>query len=100
MKKLCEERADGPARHDDRAFGSERPTRADGDGRRERLQNSDLRRHAAATKKNRFQSLWDAVPANLLRAVTSRQPDDESADDGHKDDQIAEPVMLRRLEDG
>ena len=96
MEHLSEERANRAARHDDRPFRAERPARAYGDGRRERLQDRNLRGHAAAPEENRFERFGYAVAANLLRPVARQQPYDESADDGHDDDERAERVSVGR----
>ena len=82
VERLREQRAEGAARHDDRPFGAERPAGADGDGRRQGLQNRHLERHPAAADENRFQRLGDTVAADALRAVPGHQTDDQAAGDG------------------
>ena len=98
VERLREQRAEGAARHDDRPFGAERPAGADGDGRRQGLQNRHLERHPAAADENRFQRLGDTVAADALRAVPGHQTHDQPAADRDRERPRAQPVRRRRDE--
>ena len=78
-KSLGDQRAERAAGHDDRPLGAERPARADRDGRRERLEQRDLRLHPALADQDRLHRLGDAVPPDPLRAVAGHQADDQPA---------------------
>src|SRR6185437_7300310 len=80
VKELREERAQGAARHDDRALGAERAAGADRDRRGERLQHGYLRLYPALTDEDRLERLGYAVPADLRRAVAGHEADDQAAD--------------------
>ena len=97
MKQLREERTERAARHDDRTFRAERTAGADRDRRRDRLEDRDLRLDQAAAEQNRFERFGNAVAANFLRAVARHQPDDQRADDRHRNDPRAEMMMLQRF---
>ena len=95
--KSCEiDRPDRAARHDDRAFGAERPARSDRDRRRKRLQNRQPRLHFAAVDQDRFERFRNAVPANALGAVSRHEADDQAAGDGDQHREPAEMVSRRR----
>src|SRR5438105_12995526 len=82
MERLAEQRAERPARHDDRPLGAERPTGPDGNGGGQRLEYGDPGGHAALPDQDRLERLRDAVTADSLEAVPRHESDDEAPDDG------------------
>jgi hypothetical protein len=64
MHELSHQRADRAARGDDRSFGAEWPTGADGDGCGQWLEHHDARRDAALAVEYALHHLGDAVSAN------------------------------------
>ena len=62
-------------------FGAERPTSADGNRRRDRLQYRDPRLNAAAIDQHRFHRLGNTMAPDLVGAVTSHDAYNDSADD-------------------
>ena len=61
--ELCEERAEGPTRHNDRTLRAKRAAGSNGKCGRKRFEHSHFRRHPAATEENRLQRFRNAVPA-------------------------------------
>jgi hypothetical protein len=98
VKALGKQRADRPASHDDGALSAERATGSDRDCRGNRLQDRHFRRHPATTDQDRLDRLGDTVAADLLRAKTRHQPDDETA--GNRDDDHPDRARRRRQRDG
>ena len=94
--ELPDERAERAAGRDDRSLGAERPAGADRDRRRERLEEHDARRDAAARVQHPLHHLGNAVAADRRRAVARHQPDDERADERDEDRPGAEPNGARR----
>ena len=78
VEHLGDDGAEGAAGHDDRPFRAERTAGADRDGRRQRLEDRDLRLHPALADQNGLNGFGDAVPANALRAVTGHETDDQA----------------------
>ena len=89
---LPDEGAQRAARGDDRSFGSERTSGADGNRRRERLEQRDARGDAAAIQEHLLHRLGDPVPADGGRSVAGHQADDDPADHRDGDDPSAEPI--------
>src|SRR5512135_800172 len=96
MEDLSDDRSDRAPRHDDRSLGPEWPARADRDGRRDRLEDRDLRAHPAPADQDRLHRLGDAVPPDPLRPVTGHQPDDQPAQHRHQHRGPAQRVVRRR----
>ena len=72
MEELGEERAEGAAGHDDRAFGAERAAGADRDRRGERLQDGDPRLDPAAVEQDRLEASgmpWPRMRSEPKRAI-------------------------------
>src|SRR6184192_654892 len=82
MERLAEQRAERPARHDDRPLGAERPAGPDGNGGGQRLEYGDPGGHAALPDEDRLERLRDAVTADSLGAVPRHESYDEAPDDG------------------
>ena len=80
VQQLADQRTDRAAGLDDGAFGAERSAGADGDRRRDRLQNRDLGLDAAAVDQHGFHGFGNAVAANLVGAVARHDADDDAAD--------------------
>src|SRR5205823_14034928 len=81
MERLAEQRAERPARHDDRPLGAERSAGPDGNGGGQRLEYGDPGGHAALPDEDRPERLRDAVTADSLGAVPRHESDDEAPDD-------------------
>ena len=95
VQQLADQRSHGAAGLDDGAFGAERSAGADGDGRRDRLQDRDLGLDAAAVDQHRFHGFGNAVAANLVAAVTRHDADDHAADHRSDDHPQAEMIVAR-----
>ena len=89
VEDLPEQRAERAAGGDDGPLGAERAAGADGDGRRERLEERDARRDAALVGEHLLHRLGDAVAADGLRAVARHEPDDEAPTTADDDDPAA-----------
>ena len=97
---MREDRAHRAARHNDRTFGAEGATGADGNRGRQRLEHGDFRLHAAATEKNRFERFRYTMAADFFRAIARHQTDHHAADHRHENYKIAETMMIGRLKHG
>ena len=86
VQHLPEQRAERAAGGDDGPLRAERPAGADGDRRRERLEEGHPRRDAALVGEHLLHRLGDAVAADGLRAVARHQSHDQTADERHEDD--------------
>ena len=95
LKDLGDDGAEGAAGHDDRSLGAERAAGADGDRGRQRLEDGDLGRHAAAADEDGFEGFRDAVAADAVGAVAGHEADDEAADDRHEDGQPEQGAVLK-----
>ncbi len=95
VEELREQGAERAAGHDDRTFGAERAAGADGDGGRQRLEQSDLGLDPALTDQDGLDGFGNAVAADFFRAEIGHQADDHAADDRH-DDRPAAAASCRR----
>ena len=100
MEELRDQRSHRAAGHDDGTFRAERTARADGNRRRQRLEQRDLRLDAAPVDEDRLDRFRNAVPADALGSVPRHGPDHERARDRHEDHQRAERMRLRRDQRG
>ena len=89
---LRDERSERAARHDDRAFRAEGTAGADRDGRRQRLEERDARRDAAAVDQDRLDGLGNAVAADAFRSVAGHEADDGRTDHRNEHDPGAQLV--------
>ena len=96
MEELRDHGTKRAARHDNRALSSEGSARANGNGRRNRLQNGHPGLDLATLQQNGFNRFWNAVTADTLGAVARHQADDETADHRHDNLQPAEVVARGR----
>ena len=93
---MGDHRAKGAAGHDNRTFGSEWSTGADGDCGRQRLEERNLWLHAAAIDQNGLDGFWYSVASNALRTVSRHDPDDQCTGDGDENAVDAQVVADRR----
>src|SRR4029077_5304870 len=96
VKKLGDHRAKGAAGHDNRTFGSEWSTGADGDRGRQRLEERNLWLHAAAIDQNGLDGFRYSVASNALRTVSRHDPDDQGTGDGDENAVDTQVVADRR----
>src|SRR6266404_1259800 len=89
---LANQRTEGSARLNDGALGSERASRSDGDGRRNRLQYRNFRFDPALRCNDGFHRLRDAMPLDLRRTVLGHEAHDNSANNGNDDGPCAELI--------
>ena len=94
MELLSNQRAQGPARHDNGALGSERAAGANGDRGGEGLKKSDFGLNSAASEEDGLQCLGDAMTANFFRTKAGHEADDDGSDDWWQDRPKAEVIVL------
>src|SRR5262249_2101247 len=85
-------------RHNDRAFGAERPTGPNRNCRRNGFQDRKFRLDAAAVEQNGFNGFRYAMAANSFRTVSRHQPDNETAKHRNGYNKDSKMVPARRNE--
>src|SRR6185369_14287710 len=93
MEHLSDQRSEGSAGLNNRAFGAEWSAGADGDRGRDWLQNRDLWFDTAAIGENGFHSLGNPVSTNFARTILGHQPNDDSTDHRNDDHPITEMML-------
>src|SRR2546427_1745025 len=96
MEELRGHGPECPTRHDDRAFRTERTSRSDGDGRRNRLEDRELRLNTAAVEKDGFDCFRNAVATNSLGSVSRHETNNQAPENRHSDHEDSEMMAERR----
>src|SRR6185437_11075707 len=96
--ELPDERTKRAAGLNDGAFRAEWAARADGDGRRERLQDGDFRFNPAAGGEHGFHGFRNAMTFDFVAAVLGHEADNQTSDNRDDDDPIMEGSVFRTAE--
>ncbi len=84
MKRLGEQGPESTAGHDDRTLGAEGSSGADGYGGGERLEDGNLRLHAAPPNQDGLHRLGNPVPPDPVRPVARHQAHDQPSNHRHQ----------------
>ena len=99
MNELPKNRPECRAGLNDRPFSSERTSRADGESRRNRLQDAYPHSHAALPQQDRLHSLRDSVPFQG-RLPEVDQDAHQQPSDGRNEDDPSPQVVMHGINDG
>jgi hypothetical protein len=98
VQQLADQRTQGTAGGDDRAFRSERTTAADGHRRGNRLEPGQAWFDATLIEQHLFHRFGNAMATDGAGAVARHDADDDAADGGYEDDPKSKLVVGRAAE--
>src|SRR6516164_5672957 len=86
MKELRRHGTESAARHDDRALRTEGTSRANRDGRRNRLKESDFWFNPAPVQQDGLNRFGNSMSANTFRPVARHKTDNQATYHWHQND--------------